>query len=154
TTIATNALLEHKTSEAGQIATSGVKDVIEIRRRDRPHTYSLRGGFTPIIPRFLRVEVDERVNSAGVIEVPVDEHQLRQAAERLLDLGAESVAITFLNSYVNPANELEARRCLEGIWPNEFISLSTEVFPAFREFERWVTTSANASVQPLLGTYL
>ena len=146
TTVATNALLERKTARAGMIATKGFRDVVEIRRRDRPHTYGLRGGFEPIIPRFRRVEVDELVSSKGNVEVPVDRAQLVEAAQALLDADVESVAVTFLNSYANPANELAARTVLEEVWPNEYISLSSEVFPAFR-----VSSSAGSPPPPTRG---
>jgi N-methylhydantoinase A len=154
TTIATNAFLTRKGSRCGLITTRGFRDVVELRRRDRPNTYGLRGSFEPIIPRYLRYEVDERVNARGEVEDLVDPDQVTAVAKQLLSQDVESVVIAFMNSYANPENELAAKRAVETIWPNRFITVSTEVFPGFREFERWVTASANTFVQPVLAVYL
>ena len=96
TTVGTNALLERKGAKTGIITTTGFRDVIEMRRRDRPHTWGLWGNFEPIIPRDLRLEVDERVLSNGVIEKPVDIDQVRDAAQQLISMGVEAVCILSL----------------------------------------------------------
>jgi N-methylhydantoinase A len=153
-TIVTNALLQRTGSRCGLITTRGFRDIIEIRRRDRPTIYGLRGSFEPIVPRHLRYEVDERTNAQGEVEEPVEPDEVIGVARELLGKGVESIVIAFMNSYANPDNELAAKRAVEKIWPNDFVTASTEVFPAFREFERWVTASANAFVQPVLATYL
>jgi len=154
TTVATNAVIERRGARCGLITTRGFRDVIELRRRNRPHTYGLIGAFTPLIPRELRFEVDERTDFEGTILVPVDETQVEAVARRLLAKKVEAVAVCFLHSYVNPQNEEKARQVLERIWPNDFIVLSSEIMPEFREFERFSTTAINAYVQPLVGRYL
>jgi N-methylhydantoinase A len=98
--------------------------------------------------------VDERTDFEGTILVPVNAAQVEAVARRLLAKKAEAVAVCFLHSYANPHNEEQVRRVLERIWPNDFIVLSSEIMPEFREFERFSTTVMNAYVQPLVGRYL
>lgn len=101
TTVGTNALLERKGAKTGIITTKGFRDVLEMRRRDRPETWGLWGTFKPIVSRELRVEVDERILADGTIHKALDPLDVKTAAKKLIDLGAESVCIFFMNSYAN-----------------------------------------------------
>jgi N-methylhydantoinase A len=154
TTVGTNALLERKGARLGVITTEGFRDVLEMRRRDRPRAWGLWGGFEPIAERELRLEVPERTLADGGIRVPVDLAAVRAAGRRLLDLGAEACAILFINSYANPANERAALEALREVWPNPHVAASHEILPEIREFERASTTALNAYLQPVVAGYL
>ncbi len=154
TTTGTNALLERKGAKIGVITTRGFRDVLEMRRRDRPRTWGLRGDFTPVVPRDLRLEVPERTLADGTIHTPVDLDALRAAARILLDQGCLAVAVLFVNSYANPANEQAAVAALRAIWPNPHVASSSEILPEIREFERFSTTALNAYLQPEVSGYL
>lgn len=154
TTIATNSIIERKGAVCGLLTTKGFADVLELRRRTRPHIYGLTGEFEPLIPRELRLEVDERTLSDGTILREVNEGEVENQAKELIRNGAEVVVVSFLHSYVNPKNEKKTEEVLRRIWPNEFIVVSSDVLPEFREFERTSTAAANAYVQPLINRYL
>jgi N-methylhydantoinase A len=154
TTVGTNALLERKGARVGLITTEGFRDVLEMRRRDRPHTWGLWGDFTPIIDRDMRMEVPERVLADGTIRQAVDCDAVRRAAKALLDSGAEALAIVFINAYANPANEEAALAAAREVWPNDAVAVSTQILPEIREFERTSTTALNAYLQPVVGSYL
>ena len=125
-----------------------------MRRRDRPETWGLWGMFDPIVSRELRVEVDERVLADGTVLSLLDKTEVKTAAEKLLDRGAESVCIFFINSYANDTNEKRAVEILKEIWPNNHITSSSEILPEIREFERCSTATLNAYLQPPIGDYL
>ena len=154
TTVGTNALLERKGAKTGIITTKGFRDVIEMRRRDRPETWGLWGMFEPVVPRDLRVEVDERVLADGTLHTEVDLADVKFAATTLLEHGAQSVCIFFMNSYANDVNEKAAISIVKEIWPNEHITASSEILPEIREFERCSTATLNAYLQPNIGDYL
>ncbi len=154
TTVATNALLERKGARTGLITTAGFRDVIEMRRRDRPDTWGLWGMFDPVIPRDLRLEVDERVLADGTLHTPVDADEVRAAAQRLLENGAESVCIFFINSYANQENEYAAAAAVRSVWPTPHVTIASDILPEIREFERSSTSSLNAYLQPPVGDYL
>jgi N-methylhydantoinase A len=154
TTVGTNALLERKGAKTGIITTQGFRDVIEMRRRDRPETWGLWGMFEPIVSRDLRVEVDERVLADGTVHTQVKRADVKEAAAMLLERGAQSVCIFFMNSYANDANEKTAADALKEIWPNEHITSSSDILPEIREFERCSTAALNAYLQPPIGDYL
>src|SRR6188768_205119 len=105
TTTTTNAMLERKIATVGLITTRGFRDVLELGRRTRPTPYGLKGSFEPLIPRDLRLEVDERVDAEGQVVVPLAEGQVRDAARRLRAQGAEALVIHFIHSYLNDAHE-------------------------------------------------
>ena len=109
TTVGTNALLERKVAKTGILTTRGFRDVLEMRRRDRPQTWGLRGSFTPVVPRELRLEVDERVLADGTVHTPVDLAQVRAQAQALLDAGCEAICVFFIHAYANPANEQDRK---------------------------------------------
>ena len=154
TTAGTNALLERKGARIGAITTQGLRDVLEMRRRDRPRTWGLRGDFQPVIDRRNRLEVPERTLANGTIRVPVDLDAVREAARRLLEQGCEAVAILFANAYANFGNEAKAVAAVREIWPNSHVSASHEILPEIREFERFSTTALNAYLQPEVSGYL
>ena len=111
-------MLERKIATVGLITTRGFRDVLELGRRTRPTPYGLKGRFVPLIERRFRLEVDERIDAEGEVLVPLDEAQVEAAAKRLLALGAESVVIHFLHSYVNAAHEARAAEIVRALWPN------------------------------------
>jgi N-methylhydantoinase A len=154
TTVATNALLERRGAKAGVITNEGFRDVLEMRRRDRPRTWGLWGTFEPIVPRDRRLEVPERTLADGTIRTPVDVEAVRAAARQLLELGCESCSIVFINSYANDTNERAALAAVAEIWPNQHITTSSNILPEIREFERASTATLNAYLQPTLGNYL
>ena len=154
TTAGTNALLERKGAKIGVVCTQGLRDVLEMRRRDRPRTWGLRGDFDPVVSRSQRLEVPERTLADGTIHTAVDLSAVKQAAEKLRDAGCLAITILFANSYANPKNEIAALKIIREIWPNEHVSASHEILPEIREFERFSTTALNAYLQPEVSGYL
>lgn len=154
TTAGTNALLERKGARTGVICTEGLRDVLEMRRRDRPRTWGLRGDFEPVVDRRDRLEVPERTLADGTIRTPVDLDAVRAAAAQLRDQGCDAVAVLFANAYANTANEDAAAAALRAVWPNAHVSASSEILPEIREFERFSTTALNAYLQPEVSGYL
>lgn len=154
TTAGTNALLERKGARIGIITTEGFRDVLEMRRRDRPRTWGLRGDFVPVVPRDLRLEVGERVLADGTVETAVDREAVAAAGRALLEAGCQAVAVLFVNAYANAENERAAVEVLRGFWPNPHVSASSEILPEIREFERFSTTALNAYLQPEVSGYI
>ena len=154
TTVGTNALLERKGGRVGLITTRGFRDVLEMRRRDRRHTWGLWGDFVPVVERDARLEVDERTLADGTIRTPVDPADVRRMAKALLAGRAEALAIVFINAYANPGNEQAALAAAACVWPNGNIACSSQILPEIREFERTSTTALNAYLQPVVGSYL
>jgi N-methylhydantoinase A len=154
TTVGTNALLEKKTARTGIITTRGFADVLEMRRRDRPTTWGLRGEFQPLVPKNLRREVDERVLADGTLHTAVNVAQVKAQAQWLLDQGCEAVCIFFINAFANQSNEISAVQAVRAMWPNPHVTAACEVLPEIREFERCSTAAINASLQPVVGSYL
>ena len=154
TTVGTNALLERKGAKVGLITTAGFRDVLEMRRRDRPHTWGLWGDFIPVVDRDMRLEVPERTLADGSIRTEVDLDAVRAAARTLLAQGAQALAIVFINAYANPANERAALAAAADIWTNPHLACSSQILPEIREFERTSTTALNAYLQPVVGDYL
>ncbi|TPL80166.1 hydantoinase/oxoprolinase family protein [Mesorhizobium sp. B2-3-14] len=154
TTTTTNAVLERRLAKTGMITTRGFRDVIELGRRTRPQPYGMTGTFVPIIPRNLRLEVSERVEASGAVRTPLDEAEMREAVQALIAAGCESLVIHFLHSYANPAHERRAAEIAAEAWPNGYITSGHALLSEAREFERGVTASVNASVQPILERYV
>ncbi len=154
TTTGTNALLERKGAETGIITTKGFRDVLEMRRRDRPATWGLWGQFSPLVRRDRRVEVRERTLADGNVLEAVDPEEAVAAARQLLDLGCRSVCVFFINSYANDMNERDAVAAVKAIWPNGYVTRATEILPEIREFERLSTATINAYLQPVVSSYL
>jgi N-methylhydantoinase A len=154
TTTTTNAVLERKLSRTGLITTHGFRDILELGRRTRPQAYGMKGIFTPIIPRHLRLEVAERMDYAGRVVTPLDKDGMRQAIRQLLDAGCESLVIHFLHAYANPEHEKQAAAIAAELWPNNYVTMGHALLSESREYERGVTAAVNASVQPLLERYI
>lgn len=157
TTVATNAVLERKGAESGLITTSGFADVLEIGRQMRTDIYELQ--LDPETPVFLapgarRAEVIERISSEGEILKPLDETSLRNAIGTLRTEGVTSIAVCFLFSFLNPTHERRVRDIIEAEYPDISVSLSSDVDPAFREYERTVVTAFDAYTKPVLRDYL
>lgn len=154
TTTTTNAVLERRLAKIGLITTAGFRDVIELGRRTRPQAYGMTGTFVPVIPRNLRLEVAERMEASGAVRVPLDEAAVRRAVQSLLAAGCESLVIHFLHAYANPAHERRAAEIAAELWPNDHITAGHTLLSEAREFERGVTASVNAAVQPILERYV
>ncbi|BBD35453.1 hydantoinase [Aminobacter sp. Y103A] len=154
TTTTTNAVLERRLARTGMITTRGFRDVIELGRRTRPQPYGMTGVFVPVIPRNLRLEVTERVEASGRVREPLDEDEVRQAVGQLVTAGCEALVIHFLHAYANPAHERRAAEIAGESWPNGHITTGHSLLSEAREFERGVTASVNAAVQPILERYV
>ncbi|MBM3571084.1 MAG: hydantoinase/oxoprolinase family protein, partial [Alphaproteobacteria bacterium] len=154
TTVTTNALLERKIARVGLITTKGFRDVLELGRRTRPKPYGMTGRFEPLIPRELRLEVDERMDAEGRVVRPLDEAAVAAAVRRLLEAGAESLVIHFLHSYINPAHERRAAALARTLWPNAHVTAGHTILAEYREYERGVSAAVNAAIQPVLDRYI
>jgi N-methylhydantoinase A len=154
TTVGTNALLERKGARTGIITTDGFRDVLEMRRRDRPTTWGLKGSFTPVVERPDRVEVSERVLADGSVLEAVDVAEVKARAAELADAGCEAVCVFFINGYANNENEVRAVEAVRSVWPNAYVTAATEILPEIREFERLSTATLNAYLQPVVSSYL
>jgi len=155
TTLATNALIERKGARTGLVTTAGFRDVLAIRLEHRFDLYDL--GIEqpkPLVERALRLPVQERIAADGRVLLPLKEEDLHRAAAALSAAGVEAVAVGFLHSWRNPAHERRAAELLAALLPSVAITLSSEVAPEMREYERFSTAVANAYVQPLMAAYL
>ena len=153
TTVATNALIQGKVAPCGLITTRGFRDLLDLRRRDRPVPFGRHPPFEPLIPRSRRVEVNERAGSDGRVVIRVDEEEALSAARRLIDMGAECIAISFLHG-PKGENERKAAECIRNALPSIPVSVGGEVCPGCPEFERTSTAASNAAVTPLVRDYL
>jgi N-methylhydantoinase A/oxoprolinase/acetone carboxylase beta subunit len=155
TTLVTNAIIERKGACTALITTDGFRDSLEMGRELRYDIYDLEiERPRALVPRNLRWGLSERLSAEGEVLTPMDETEAREFAARLTNEGIEAVAVCLLHSYRNPAHELRMREIIEEKPAHRFISLSSEVIPAIREYERTSTTVANAYVQPLVTRYL
>ena len=154
TTVGTNALLERKGAPPGIITTEGFADVLEMRRRDRPTTWGLRGAFEPVVSRDRRLEVAERVLADGTVRARVDPEEVKARARDLSKAGCDAACVFFINGYANDANEKIAVEAVRSVWPNAYVTAATEILPEIREFERLSTATLNAYLQPVVSSYL
>ena len=157
TTVATNAVLERKGARIGLLTTAGFRDVVEIGRQLRKHVYRIiLEPETPVFlaPRRLRKEIPERLDAQGAVVTPLDEAAVVRAADELVEEGVEAIAIAFLFSFRNPDHERRAAELIRARHPGLVLSLSHEVDPAFREYERTVVTAFDAYLKPRVDTYL
>ncbi len=155
TTLATNAIIERRGARTALIATDGFRDVLEIANESRYDQYDLTiEKPQPLVPRSLRFTVPERVDIHGTVRLALDEAAVAAQVARLRDNGIEAVAICFMHSYVNPAHEQRAGEILKRAMPELSVTLSSDVCPEIREYERTSTAVANAYVQPLMDGYL
>jgi N-methylhydantoinase A/oxoprolinase/acetone carboxylase beta subunit len=159
TTVATNAVLEHDGAVAGMITTRGFRDIVHIGRHQRPLHYSVLQDIPwqaqPFVRRRHRKVVTERiVPPTGEVLAPLDEEEVREAARELRDEGVEAVAVCFLFSYLNPEHERRAAAIVREEMPDAFVTTSADIFPQFREFERFTTATMSAFVGPMTSNYL
>ena len=154
-TVATNTLVERKGARVGLITTDGFRDLLEMREGLKEDRYNLR--MTPVEPlaaRYLRVGVPERVRASGLVVRPLDEDALVESLEYLVQEGAEALAVCFLFSYLNPSHEQQAWENIRRRFPDMYTSLSHEVIPQIKEFDRLSTTVINSYVGPVFSRYL
>ena len=154
TTIGTNAILERKGARCGLITTRGFRDTLELGRRTRPNAWGMLGHFDALISRDDRLEVSERIDASGKVLEPLDEAEVQAAVERLTSAGVEALVIHFMHSYANPAHEQRCGEIARDLWPNDFITLGSEVLREIREFERASTAALNGYIQPTMARYL
>ena len=155
TTLVINAILERKGARTALITTQGFRDVLELGREMRYAAYDVFAEFPePLVPRERRLEVNERLRADGSVLLALDERQAREVVRSLAATGVESVAVCLLNSFENPAHELALKRMLVEEFPQASVSISYEVLPQIREYERTSTTVTNAYVKPLTEKYL
>jgi N-methylhydantoinase A len=155
TTVASNAILEHKGARTGLITTKGFRDVLEIRTLRMPRLYDISWTKpAPLVERYLRQVVDERVDAFGKVERPLQLADAERAVDALLAEKVETIAVCLLNSFTNPAHELMIRDVIRRKAPGLPYSISYEVLPEIKEYERTSTTVVNAYVMPVVATYL
>ena len=155
TTVATNTLVERKGARVGLLTTDGFGDLLEMREGLKEDRYNLRmKPVEPLVPRYLRLEVPERVLSDGSVETPLDEAALDEALDLLASEKIDSLAVCFLFSFLNPDHERRAGEMVRARFPDMYTSLSHEIIPQIKEFDRLSTTVVNSYVGPVFGDYL
>jgi N-methylhydantoinase A len=155
TTLATNAIIERKGAKTALITTAGFRDVLAMGNESRYDQYDLNIVLPePLVPRFLRLPVPERLDNEGRILLPLDERAVHALVPLLKREGVEAIAVGLLHAFVNPVHERRIREILADELPDIPVSLSSEVSPEMREWERFSTTAANAYVQPRMSSYL
>lgn len=155
TTVATNALIERKVARTALITTDGFRDVIELAKQRRPDVFDLDIEKPhPVVTRDLRREVRERLYRDGSVIVPLDEEQVRALVRALREQAVAAIAVCFIHSYLNPAHERRVKEIVRQEYPECAVSLSSEVLPEFREYERFSTTMMNASLVPVVSRYV
>ena len=155
TTLVINSIIERKGAVTGLITTKGFRDVLELGREIRYAPYDIFAEFPqPLIPRHARLEVDERIRSDGIVLKPLKPEDAEETIRKLLEMGVESIAVCLLNSFENPNHEILIKELIQKISPGTSVSISYEVLPQIKEYERTSTTVTNAYVKPLTGRYL
>ena len=155
TTLVINSLIQRKGAKTALITSKGFRDVLEIARGNRPDPFDLHyQRDEPLIPRELRLEVPERLDSKGEVVTPLDKAALKKLADEIKKLGIESVAIFFMNSYINPTHEENATEQLRELLPDTYVTFSTDLTREWYEYERCSTVAANAYVGPQVSTYI
>jgi N-methylhydantoinase A len=155
TTVTTNATLTYRGAKTGLLTTEGVRDALEMRRGIREEQYNNRyENARPVVERYLRRPVRERVDYAGQVLTPLDEKQLREEIEFLKSEDVKAVAICFMNSFANAEHEQRAAGIVREMLPDAFLSVSAEILPAIRFYDRVSTTALNAYIGPVLELYL
>lgn len=155
TTVASNAILEHKGAKTGLIGTKGFRDVLEIRNLRMPRLYDLHWEKpAPLVERYLRLVVDERVNTRGEIMTPLDEANAEEVVDRMLGENVEVIAISLINSFANPVHEQKLKEIINRKAPDLPVCISFDVLPEIKEYERTSTTVINAYLLPIVSQYL
>ncbi|MDM5225056.1 hydantoinase/oxoprolinase family protein [Cytobacillus sp. NJ13] len=155
TTVIINALTERKGVKTGLITTNGFRDVLEIARGNRPDLFNVRYEKpVPFVERYLRQEVEERLNYRGEVLSPLNKEQLTTVINYFKEQKVEAIAVAYLHSYVNPVHEIETVELIKKIWPEAAVTASYEVTKEWREYERTSTTVLNSYVKPIAATYV
>ncbi|NIL79473.1 hydantoinase/oxoprolinase family protein [Rhodococcoides kroppenstedtii] len=158
TTVATNIVLEHNGCDVGMITTEGFRDLLHIARKKRPLNYSnyqdLPWQKWQLVPRRNRRVVPERIDAAGNVLTPLDEDAVREQVRLLRERGVQAIAVAFLHSYRNPTHEQRVKAIIAEEFPGVFVSLSSEVAPQYREYERFSTAALNAFIGPKTSQYI
>ena len=155
TTVASNAILEHKGAKTGLIGTKGFRDVLEIRNLRMPRLYDLNWEKpAPLVERYLRLVVDERVNTKGEILNELDPGEAETLVDRLLEEGVEVIAVSLINSFANPKHEQMLKEIIQRKAPDLPVCISFDVLPEIKEYERTSTTVINAYLLPIVSHYL
>jgi N-methylhydantoinase A len=155
TTVGTNTILTRSGAKTGLIATAGFRDCIEFRRIPKADMFNWRMPCPkPLVPRYLRVEVEERLDWRGHVKTPLKEEGVRDAVAHLKKEGVESIAVSLLFSFLNPSHERKIREIIEEDYPDAHVSLSSTVWPAISEFERTSTTAIDAYIAPSVQNYI
>src|SRR6266498_5312076 len=158
TTIATNIVIEHNGARVGMITTEGYRDILHIARHKKPLNFSnyqdLPWQRYPIVRRRHRLTVPERVLKDGAVLVPLDAERAREQVRRLKDAGVEAVAVCFLFSFLNSQHEARVAEIVREEFPDAFLSVSSEVLPQYREYERFSTVCLNAYIGPRVSRYV
>jgi N-methylhydantoinase A len=155
TTLATNALIERKGAKTALLTTEGFRDVIEIRHENRFEQYDLNIDLPPpLVPRRLRLPIRERIDAQGEVLLPLDPESVTRAIETLAAQQVEAIAVGLLHSFTNPDHERRVGHAIARRLPDVPVTLSSDVSPEMREYERFSTACANAYLQPLIGSYL
>src|SRR4051812_12118497 len=155
TTVATNAVLEHRGARTALVTTEGFRDVLELRRMRMPHLYDYFWTKPePLVPRHLRFEIAERMTVSGEVLKPLDDDDARELAARLRQAAPEAVAVCLLHAHMHPEHEGRLGEILRAELPGVPVSLSCEILREQQEYERTATTTVNAYVRPLMARYL
>ena len=158
TTIATNIVIEHNGARVGMITTEGYRDILHIARHKKPFNFSnyqdLPWQAFPLVRRRDRLPVPERIAADGEVLVALDEDRAREQVLRLRDAGVDAVAVCFLFSFLNDVHERRVAEIVREEFPEAFLSVSSEVLPQYREYERFSTVALNAYVGPKVATYV
>ena len=155
TTLATNALIERKGARTALLTTEGFRDVVEIRHENRFEQYDVNIDLPPpLVPRRLRLPIRERIDAQGDVLVPLDADSIARAIDTLGGQDIEAVAVGLLHSFTNPDHERRVGEAVARRLPHVAVTLSSDVSPEMREYERFSTACANAYLQPLLGSYI
>jgi N-methylhydantoinase A len=155
TTLVINAIIERKGAKTGLITTKGFRDVLELGREIRYDAYDIFSEYPkPLVPRSLRAEVSERITADGRVIVQLKPEEVKSVLKGLRQSGIESLAICLIHSYENPVHEIQIKEIVNGEAPELSLSISYEVLPQIREYERSCTTATNAYVKPITGKYL
>ncbi len=158
TTIATNIVIEHSGAKVGLITSEGYRDILHIARHKKPLNFSnyqdLPWQRYPIVRRRYRLTVPERITTDGSVLVPLDEEKAREQVRRLKDAGVDAVAVCFLFSFLNPEHEQRVAEIVRDEFPDAFLSVSSNVLPQYREYERFSTVCLNAYIGPKVSRYV
>ncbi len=158
TTVATNIVIEHNGARVGMITTRGYRDVLHIARHKKPMNFSLWQNLPwqafPIVRRRFRLTVNERIDKDGNVLIPLDDNEVREQVLKLKAANVESVAVCLLFSFLNPDHEQRVKKIVQEEFPEAFLSVSSEVLPQYREYERFSTVGLNAFVGPKVATYV